>query len=144
MAKIGEAKKAMLARKELADYYHKRIDKWLENANIADARDVEFMESLIRPWAEIEIMKGRKKSITLPCGVAKIIPGRDSVEVYDEPAALAWAKTFKPEAVKVTESILKSEIKGTDAPGYKIKQGYPKFSAKPNAELFGLPELSDE
>jgi hypothetical protein len=46
----------------------------------------------------------------------------------------------KPEAVKISKTIYKSEIKGTDAPGYHVETSPHKFKVEPSEKLFGMPE----
>jgi phage host-nuclease inhibitor protein Gam len=140
IAKIGEAKRRIEERNAIVAEYKKRLDERLAETNIADVRQVEFMESLLRPWAEMEIMKGKTKSLKLPCGTLGLRAGRESVVIDDEAAAIEWAELFKPEAVKITKSIYKSEINGTDAPGYHVETGAHTFYCKPDAGLFKLEE----
>ena len=139
IAKIGEAKRRIEERRAIVAEYKKRLEERLAETNIADVRQVEFMESLLRPWAEIEIMKGKTKSLKLPCGTLGLRAGRESVVIDDESAAIEWAELFKPEAVKITKSILKSEVKGTDAPGYHVETSPHKFKVEPSEKLFGMP-----
>jgi phage host-nuclease inhibitor protein Gam len=140
IAKIGEAKRRIQERTAIVAEYKKRLDERLAETNIADVRQVDFMESLLRPWAELEIMKGKTKSLKLPCGTLGLRAGRESVVIDDEAAAIEWAELFKPEAVKITKTIYKSEINGTDAPGYHVETGAHTFYVKPDAGLFKLEE----
>ena len=117
-----------------------KFDDRLAETNIADVRQVVFMESLLKPWAELEIMKGKSKHVDLPSGRLSVISGRESVVVDDETAAIEWAELFKPEAVKISKTIYKSEIKGTDAPGYHVETSPHKFKVEPSEKLFGMPE----
>jgi phage host-nuclease inhibitor protein Gam len=140
IAKIGEAYSRIEQRRAIVAEYQRKLAERLAETNKADEETVSYMESLLRPWAELEIMKGKTKSLKLPCGTLGLRAGRESVVIDDEAAAIEWAELFKPEAVKITKSILKSEVKGTDAPGYHVETGSHTFYCKPDAGLFKLEE----
>jgi hypothetical protein len=140
IAKIGEAKRRIQERNAIVAEYKRRLDARLAETNIADVRQVEFMESLLRPWAELEIMKGKTKSLKLPCGTLGMRAGREVINVDDKAAAIEWAETWKPDAVKTTKSILKSKLAGTDCPYYHMDINPHTFYVKPDAGLFKLEE----
>lgn len=140
IAKIGEAEKRMQERADLVSGYMRKLVDWLEKNNAPDRQTVEYMRETVRPWAEIEIMKGKAKSIKLPCGTVGVRAGRDSIQIDDEEAAILWAKAFKPEAVKVEEHILKSQLAGTDCPHYHTETSPASFYVKPDESLFKLED----
>ena len=141
IAKIGEAEKRIEERRKLVDGYKKKLDAWLDKESAADFNTIEYMKETVRPWAELEIMKGKAKSIKLPCGTVGVRAGRESIQVDDEEAAILWAKAFKPEAVKVEEKILKSQLAGTDCPHYHTETSPASFYVKADESLFKLEEV---
>jgi len=117
-----------------------RMRERIAEATKAYRNDVDYCTAMIKEPTEIEIMKGKAKSLKLPCGTVGVRIGRESVVIDDEDAAIEWAETFKPEAVKVEKHILKSEINGTACPGYHVERGANSFYCKPDSDLFRLEE----
>ncbi len=82
-------------------------------------------------FAKENLPKG-KKTWTCPFGSVGFRATQAKIEVQDEERAMAWAKQFAPEAIKVKESLLKSLIPddlitkflddptGADAEGFTV------------------------
>lgn len=58
----------------------------------------------------LRVTGGKSKTLTVPHGKVSFRMGRESVDLVDEEAAIAWAKANKPELVHVKESVLKTEL----------------------------------
>jgi len=68
----------------------------------------EFKATVLDDLAQ---QKGSKRSVDYLQGRAGLRKGKDSLAVLDEAKAIAWAKDNSlPEAVKTTESILKTPL----------------------------------
>jgi len=74
----------------------------------------------------------KKRSITCMYGKAGFRKINENYVVADQAKAVQWAKTYHPDAVKVTEEFQKSKVdieKAKDAPNgvFEMKPGHDKF-----------------
>lgn len=96
--------------------YAERVRQWAAaEQRRADAEERRFMwlfGQQLRCWteAEIEKVKGRRKSIALPGGTVGMRHVSARLVVQNEPAVLAWARTACPAAVVTTERLAKTPI----------------------------------
>jgi phage host-nuclease inhibitor protein Gam len=132
MSKAAQAEKRIQQRSALASQYHEKIDAWLAEANKPDLQTVEFMQSLLGPWATRELATGKRKSLKLLGGTVGFRSSPPAVEVLDHDAALAYCKTFAPELVRIKEELDKKEIKkrlegGEVIEGVQLSVGHVKF-----------------
>jgi len=89
-----------------------RIQLWAAAQDDALARDAHWFEGLLTDYA-LRLRAdtgGRTKSVSTPYGVVKT---RESTVTWDidQDTVLAWAKTGRPELVKVVESLRLSDAK---------------------------------
>jgi phage host-nuclease inhibitor protein Gam len=129
---------AMIAAKEAqAAEWKKKIDDWLTKEKQEYIYTVQKMEELLRPFAEKEVEGKKTRTVSFPNGKAGFRKSPDKLEIEDEKATLAWAKEHKPEAVKVTESVLKTPLMegfkatGELPDGVKFVEGVDTFYLKP-------------
>ena len=93
---------------DLHDEYVSRIAQWYQK-EIKQYKDtIEYMESLVKPWLQAELVDSKKRSISLPSGVAGLRKLQPKLEVIDEKIALESCRTKHPEAIK--ESLRKSTL----------------------------------
>jgi hypothetical protein len=86
-------------------------------------------EERLRAVVEHDLADSTRKSKRYTYGTAGHRPRR-GVDVVDKEAALAWAEEHAPAAVRVTRSLLKSELpKDVDVPGVERRTGR-EFYAK--------------
>jgi len=84
-------------------------------------------EERFRAVVEHDLAEGTRKSKRYTYGTAGTRK-RGGVDVVDKEAALAWAEEHAPAAVKVTRSLLKSELPpGVDVPGVEPRTGRDFF-----------------
>ncbi|MBW2037425.1 MAG: host-nuclease inhibitor Gam family protein [Deltaproteobacteria bacterium] len=136
VAKVIQAEHRIQERKLLVVQYIEKLDAYLINANKDDYSTIEFFRQQLEPWVEDYLREQKRKSVKLPHGTAGFRQGQESIEVLDEERALVWCKENLPEAIKITESIRKTEIKnaitagGAVPDGVKLKQGERRFYVK--------------
>ncbi len=141
ISKIGEARRKIQERTEVIQEYIAKFEARLKQLNKADEDTIQAMTAFLRPWAEVEIAKGKSKTVKLPCGEISLRSGREAIEVTDEEAALAWCEVNNPEAIKIKTSLLVSKLdKNNLPPGTKKEFGATTFSVRPDAGLFKLEE----
>ena len=133
-------------REWLPDWFLKQLARieaeraLLKSQHAARLKELDADESGLRwRWlerfravVELELANGKRKSKRYAYGTAGT-RRRRVVEVVDADAALAWAEANAPAAVKVTRSILKSELPAGEAvPGVERREEEAFFvRAKP-------------
>lgn len=96
--------------------YRERVARWAQAETLrAERQETFFMHRFggeLEAWAREQIGKqhGRARSIALPAGVLGVRREPTKLLVVDERALVGWCRTHLPAAIKVTESLLKSEI----------------------------------
>jgi hypothetical protein len=130
ITKIAEAQRRKKQREALVKHYKEKLDRWLAETNRPDEDNIEFFESLLRPFVQEEVKKNGKKSVNFPAGRAGFRTSTRTI-VEDEESLLAWAEENAPEAVK--KSLLKSKLPD-GAPGVVHEQNV-SFNVQPNQEL---------
>jgi len=93
---------------DLHDEYVARIALWYQSAIKEHKSTIEYMESLVKPWLQAELVDSKKRSISLPSGVAGLRKLQPKLEVIDEKLALESCRASHPEAIK--ESLRKSAL----------------------------------
>lgn len=113
MAKLAvyEAERAELAATR--DETIARMNAWYAHASKDATRSIEFFEGHLKAYAlhAREDSDGRTKTITTPSGKVATTATAAKVEIGDEDELIVWAKTNAPEAVKTSESILKTPLR---------------------------------
>ncbi len=96
--------------------YRERVGRWAQAETLrADRQEAFLMHrfgSELEAWAREQIGKqhGRRRSIALPAGVLGFRREPTKLLVVNEQALVGWCRAYLPAAVKVTESLLRSEI----------------------------------
>jgi hypothetical protein len=122
--------------------YRQRVAVWCD----AETRRSEGREAFLlhrfgaelTEWTRQQLAKqfGKRRSIHLPAGVVGFRVEPTRIVVADEPKLIAWCRQHLPMALKVVQSVVKSEInahiKGTgECPdGAEIAGGGEKFYVK--------------
>ena len=103
-----EAKASWAVRKIVeARAYGTRVQEWARRESARAERDEQWLLRRFGPeleaWlrAELERRGGRRRSVALPAGTlgVRLQPAR--LQVWDEPAAVAWCERQLPEALRV-------------------------------------------
>ncbi len=122
--------------------YRERVAKWAAAETVRAERQEAFLlhrfGSELESWAREQIGKqhGRRRSIALPTGVIGFRQEPTKLLVLDERALVAWCRTHLPAALKVSESMLKTEIQahikttGECPAGAEIGGGSERFYIK--------------
>lgn len=112
--KIREAQEAQARIREHADQLHKQITEWEQSASAQWRERIEFFKPLVRRWAEEHMHEySKKKSLDLLSGMRiGFYAGSFTVVIDDEAEAINELKQYQmTDAIKVTESVKKSEVK---------------------------------
>lgn len=111
LKKIAHYNKVKAKRK--AEYEQMQADneRWYQQETADADRQIEYFQSLLRPFAEKELEGSKKKSVALPsgkigfrAGAQKFFLGADEVK-NDNPALIGFVKSSLPELLKVKESV---------------------------------------
>lgn len=99
-----------------------RIADWkAERAGVLE-REQAWVEHALEGFMREAVRTGSSKTMHLPNGTLTVRAARSRVIVDDEAAVLEWAKANAPEAVKVTESVLKGQIDDLAVDKHKTSQ----------------------
>ncbi len=119
--------------------YRERVARWAQAETLrADRQEAFLMHRFgteLEAWAREQIGKqhGRRRSIALPAGVLGFRREPTKLLVVNEQALVGWCRAYLPAAVKVTESLLRSEIQahikttGECPRGAEISAGGERF-----------------
>lgn len=119
--------------------YRERVARWAQAETLRAERQEAFLmhrfAAELEAWAREQIGKqhGRRRSIALPAGVLGFRQEPTKLLVVDERALVGWCRAHLPAAIKVTESLLKSEIQlhikstGECPAGAEIAGGAERF-----------------
>ena len=111
LAALAAIEAEMRRNEEVAQRRIEMIRAWLEEQNAVLERRADFLRGLLEQAARAYPYPPRAKSRKLPHGTfgSRTVPPK--LEIEDEMAALAFAKAQVPDAVRVRESVLVSELK---------------------------------
>ncbi|HEV2294697.1 MAG TPA: host-nuclease inhibitor Gam family protein [Tepidisphaeraceae bacterium] len=96
--------------------YRERVARWAQAETLrAERQEALLMRRFggeLEAWTREQIGKqhGRAKSLALPAGVLGFRREPTKLLIVDERALVGWCRAHLPAAIKVTESLLKSEI----------------------------------
>ena len=96
--------------------YGKRIKHWAETEQRRARREEAFFLNRfgleLDRWLRRKLAErgGKAKSFNLPAGRVGVRHIGPKIEVINEDAVLAWAREHCPEAIKQTESLLKTPL----------------------------------
>ena len=96
--------------------YRERVARWARAETLRAERQEGFLMhrfgNELEAWAREQIGKqhGRRRSIALPAGVVGLRREPTKLVVVDERALVGWCRTHLPAAIKVTETLLKTEV----------------------------------
>lgn len=88
------------------------IREWADSATKSDRRRLEWADGLLGEAALINREKTNQASLKLPTLTVRTTSTSPAVKVLDDAKAIEWARTHAPEAVKVTEKVLITSLKG--------------------------------
>lgn len=111
LAALAAIEAEMRRNEEVAQRRIEMIRAWMEEQNAVLERRANFLRGLLEQAARAYPYPGKAKSRKLPHGTfgSRTVPPK--LEIEDEMAALAFAKAQVPDAVRVRESVLVSELK---------------------------------
>jgi hypothetical protein len=121
--------------KQNADFKGK-IDLWSDRANKEDISTLQFMKSILEPYArQIIYSQKRGKSLKLPGAKVLFRTSPETVEVTNEDMAISFCEANHPKAVESKKILLKQELKkllsqGNVIPGVKLVPGHEHMFIK--------------
>lgn len=130
--------KKIIAERE----YRARCAVWFEAETRRSERREQFLMHRfgmeLEEWTRQQIASkyGKRRSVHLPAGMLGFRTAPAKLVIADEPKLLAWCRQRLPTAVKVVESILKSEVgayvkeSGEIPDGAELAGGGDKFFIK--------------
>jgi hypothetical protein len=122
--------------------YRQRVADWCAAETLRSERREQFLLNRfgteLADWTRQQLAKqyGKRRSIHLPSGIVGFRTEPTKIAVLDEPKLIAWCRASLPSAVKVVESVLKSEINahikqtGECPDGAELVCGGDKFYVK--------------
>ena len=114
IGKIARAEAKIEQRRLAAVAYKAKLDAWMDDANKADIATVGNLSEMLKPWANVEIAKGKAKSIKLLGGTVGFRSSPAHLEITDEAAALAaLPDDCKRVKVEVNKTAVKKRIEET-------------------------------
>lgn len=137
VGKAALAEQRISDRSALVKEYKERLDKWLIAENGPDISTIEYMKGVTREFVTAEINKqGKKRSVSVPSGVAGLRKGSVVAEIQDEQKAIEYCKIHAPSAVKTKVTLDKAELKKLEAgDGFTIVTNPETYYIKPNTGL---------
>jgi len=138
-----EQSASWVVRKIVEERAHRlRVANWC----VAETRRSERREQFLMhrfgaelaEWVRQQLAKqfGKRRSVHLPAGVVGFRAEPTRIIVADEPKLIAWCRQHLPSAVKVVQSVLKTEINqhirstGECPDGAEVAGGGEKFFVK--------------
>jgi hypothetical protein len=122
--------------------YRERVARWAQAETVRADREEAFLMhrfgAELEAWAREQIARqhGRRRSIALPAGVLGLRQEPTKLLIIDEQALVGWCRAHLPTAIKVTQTLLKSEIQthikstGECPAGAEIGGGGERFYLK--------------
>jgi hypothetical protein len=96
--------------------YRERVARWAQAETLRADRQEAFLlhrfGGELEAWAREQIGKqhGRRRSIALPAGVLGLRREPTKLIVVNERDLVGWCRTHLPAAIKLTETVLKTEV----------------------------------
>lgn len=116
LEKIGDRQHQIEHVSDVASRRIAMVQEWLDGEKAKLEREIEWLGSQVRaqvpptPDALQEVYGTKKKSISLPHGSVGFRASRDTVAIEDKDAALEYAKANVPDAVRVSERVVKTPL----------------------------------
>ena len=114
LEKLAKRREQKARNNAIADARKLMVEDWRQGENAKIERAVSWLEFQIRELVPADSDAFSKtygaKSRALPFGTIGYRKSPPTIEVFDEPKALEWAKLHKLE-IKVKESVSKTELK---------------------------------
>jgi hypothetical protein len=114
---VDESTANWLVRRIVASReYRERVKGWAEKEQRRGEREEQTLLFLfgrqLEAWVRSEVVKfqGRRKSITLPAGIAGFRRSPSKLVIDDDAVVMAWAREHCPHAIAVTEKLVKAII----------------------------------
>ncbi|RKX92017.1 MAG: hypothetical protein DRZ90_14310 [Spirochaetes bacterium] len=104
------AQKRITAAEEYAKKMKAKVDEWLEKTVDDDQVQINTLMAMLVPWARIEILDRRKKSIDLMDGTVGFRRKQGKTVDEDKEATIEWYKKHWPLYVKES-TVFKLDVK---------------------------------
>lgn len=110
MHKIITAQRRINAAEAYAKKAKDKVDKWLAGQVDEDSAYINGQMAMLVPWARLEILDRKKKSIDLMEGTIGFRTKQGATTDNDKPETLQWYQKNKPEFVR-EETVFKLDVK---------------------------------
>lgn len=116
--------------------FKEKIDKWLERVNRDDLNTMEYMKSVLQPYAE-EVVNNQKRSknLKLPEVIVQFRNTPERLEIENEELSLNFCESNYPTTIEIKKLLVKKELKslvdkGVVIPGVTLLPGVKRMSIK--------------
>jgi hypothetical protein len=131
--KVIKAQQRINQRESIAKEYFNKIHDWLDRSNKEDLQSINFLGYKLEIYARPKIENQKSNTLKLINGDLSFRKNPDSIIIVNEETAIAYCKKNNIDAIKVKESLLKTELEKHDnIPGVMKKSGHVKFAIKSN------------
>ncbi len=111
MRRVAKATQELAEIDAAEQQWREEIDEWRAKVAKRPNQTVEFFtEHLSRFARNRRAINEDKKTLVLPSGEVRTKISKEKIVVDDKQAAIEWARTGAPDAIKITESLLVSEL----------------------------------
>ena len=111
MRRVAKATKEIADIDAAAQQWHQEIEDWRDKVAKRPNQTIEFFsEHLARYARKAREANEDNKTLVLPSGEVRTRSSKEKIVVDDVEAALEWARTAAPDAIKTTESLLVKEL----------------------------------
>lgn len=139
--KYIDAQHRVEGRLDQNNEFKAKIDLWSDRANSEDLSTLDYMKSILQPYAK-ELVKAQKKSKSLKLPEAKVVfrKSPDTVEISNEDLAISFCEATHPEVIETKKFLLKTELKKLLKKGGVI----PGVRLVPGANLMFIKDLEEK
>jgi hypothetical protein len=139
--KFIEARSRVEKRLEQNEGFKAKIELWAERANSEDLSTLDYMKSILEPYAR-ELVKVQKKSKSLKLPEANIgfRKSPETIDITNEELAMSFCESNHPETIETKKVLLKGEVKkllklGKIIPGARLIPGIEQMFIKDEEEI---------
>ena len=110
--KLTMYQQRIVQAQQIADDEMARIQEWLDRQLNRDANDIAYFEALLTRYALAQRSDHDRKSVDTPYGIVKTRVGQPKYTVFDAEAFFAWARSSRPDFIRVKEDVDLAALKG--------------------------------
>lgn len=138
--KFIDARSRIDKRLEQNEAFKAKIELWSERANSEDLSTLDYMKSILEPYAK-EFVRNQKKSksLKLPDAMIGFRKSPETIDISNEDLAMSFCEANHPETIETKKILLKAEVKkllqkGKIIPGARLMPSKEKMYIKDEEE----------